>query len=222
MDQLLRLRLARLVLAANPGGRSAEEPFPEPDRPVDEAVDEVLDRRANLVDDPADGVADAAQAEEAREEADREREALPEAVGDLLGDAAEVALGDVDDRVEDRVDEVGDLLGALEDERDHVDDRLHDLDQRARRVQQADQPRDAGLDHLRDDEVLDPADHEVVEVADLLLDELPEPGRPLRADLLRQPVEERLLRQPEHLQDERDDALEVEALRLLDAPAAEH
>ena len=126
-----------------------------------------------------DLLGDAAEAEQAGEEGDRQRERLGEAVLDLLGDDPDVALGDRADRVEDRVDELHDLAAALDEEHDDVVDRLARLDEGGGRVQEGDQPGDAGLDDLLDDEVLDLAEDDVLEVADLVLDPLPEAGEAL-------------------------------------------
>src|SRR3954451_2391335 len=179
LDLALDPFLAGVVLALGPLGRAAEELLRALDRAHDDGVDGLADRRLDLVDDRLDLLRDAAEAEQAGEEGDRQRERAGEGVLDLLGDDPDVALGDGADRVQDRADEVHDLGPPLDDEHDDVVDHLARLDEGGSGVQEGDQPRDAGLDDLLDDEGLDAADHHLLEVDDLVLDPLPEARYPL-------------------------------------------
>src|SRR3954467_14561285 len=202
-------------------------------------VDGLVDRRTDLVDDLVDLVADAAEAEQAGEEGDRQRQRLGEAALDLLRDDADRALRDRPDRVEDRVDEGHDLAAALDQERDDVHDHLARLDEGGRGVEEGDQPDDAGLDDLLDDERLDRAEDEVLEVADAVLDPAPQTADTLAhqrledIDRLLHPLHRRLADEPHHaradvlvgeaedLRDEVDDPAQVERLRDRDPGAAE-
>ena len=98
-------------------------------------------------------------------------------------------------------------LGVVHEEHHDVVDQLAGLDERRRRVEQADQPGDAGGDDLGDDEVLDLLEDHLLDVAELLhaasatapptppagddledLDALLDRGHRLLADLLDDPV----------------------------------
>ena len=165
----------------------------------------------------------------AGQEADDDRHHLAEDVVDLVHNAADVAAHDVGDRVEDRVDELGDPAGVVHEEHHHVVDQLAGLDERGRRVEQPDQPGDAGGDDPVLDEVLDLFEDHLLDVAELFQQHLPEAADSLRtgddledlhalldgghrllADLLDDPVPDVGPGEPEDRGQESDDALDVE------------
>ena len=67
-------------------------------------------------------------------------------------------------------------LGVVDEEHHDVVDQLAGLDERRGRVEQPDQPGDAGGDDLRDDEVLDLLEDHLLDVAELLQQHLPQPA----------------------------------------------
>ena len=197
---------------------------------LDHEVERLVDRLLQGLDDLADLRADAADVDYVGQEPDDDRDHLAEYVVDLVHDPADVAADDVGDGVDDGVDELGDPGRVVDEEHDDVVDQLAGFNERGGRVEQADQPRDAGGDDPGDHEVVDLRQDRLLDVAELVDEQVPQAGDALAgdgledryallgcrhrllADLLHEAVADIGPRQPEDRRQQLDDTLGVEGV----------
>ena len=179
----LAFRTAQSLAFLAPDFDLAPDLLADADDLVGDPVDGLEDRLGEGLEERLDLVGDAADAEDRGEGADQHRDALGQRVLDQGGNAAGATGGDGDHRVEHRVDELDDLGAARHDERDDVDDHLAGLDERRRRVEQRDDPGDPGREDRRDQVFGDLGEQVLLQVADPLLDVLPDLADAFRAKL---------------------------------------
>ncbi len=224
---------------AHRGLALVEQGLDRADRLVDQEIDGLVDGLADLLHDGLDLFAYPAQPQEGRQETYDHGDGLGQGLLDQGRSRGHGAAGDGGQGIEDGVDQVRDLGGALDEEDRDVDDGLAGLDEGGDRVEQADEPGDAGDDNLRDHEVLDTLDDGGLDVAHLFLDVRPQARRALRDEDLEdlgagfQSLDDALAHdldrtrtdvgvgEAEHLHEQEYDALEVQAVGHLDAGLAQ-
>ncbi|MCY1346841.1 hypothetical protein D9M69_329390 [compost metagenome] len=233
VDQLARGFLDLLLRLLRAGLDLAHHLLRDRHRLVHHPVDGLVDRPGDGGDDAFHLLGDVAEAEHRGEQRDQHRHRAGQGVLHRLGDLGEVAGGDLGDRRVHREDEVLDLLVALDQEHHQVEHQLDRLDDGRRRVGQRQQPDDALLDRGDDQPVADGRHHRFLEVGQLRLDLFPERAGAFvdhleqqlvalfhqlehRRDgghLLDHPCLDVGVGQPEHLQDDAEDAARAELER---------
>ncbi len=228
------LRWRRRVPAHQAAGQVARLPADPFDRPVQHAVHAAL----QVADGGLHLRAHVAQADEARQEVEDDGDGARHRALNEVGGRADGTRRDGRDRVEDGLDQVHDLVDALDEELDGGVGLDDGLDDRAHRAEQGQQLLDARLHQALLDEALDGTQGRLSQVAEELADALAQRGDQAAvahvADELQAALHGRhgrladqrdeflahaLPAQAQDLQHEPDDALQVPALGHLDAGA---